>query len=380
MFIHIDLDAFFISAAATIDKSLIGKKAAVASGSKFDIFGDYHEYGIILSATYEARAIGINCTMHSSLAKKLCPDLIIVPTDFELYHKLSNSLYNLLLNYTDEIEKYSIDEYFIDLTGTKYDINPLEFANKLKFEINNKLNLPCSIGIAPNKLLAKLATNLAKPSKIYQIKSPQEIENLQISKLPGVGKSLYKSLQKYGVATIKDALNAKHIFDKLGKYAINLYSSLNLSHQDKIIKNQPRKSLAIARSFAPIKNRDSINKRLMILCRHLYFEVALLALIPSRIELKLRYKEQEQISISTTINANFTHKFLEQITKELFINLDKFKDYEINYLSLCAAGFDKQQQRSLFDTQSPKNSKISTAIMQIQKKYGVNAIKSLSEF
>lgn len=318
--------------------------------------------------------------MHSSLAKKLCPDLIIVPTDFELYHKLSNSLYNLLLNYTDEIEKYSIDEYFIDLAGTKYDINPLEFANKLKFEINNKLNLPCSIGIAPNKLLAKLATNLAKPSKIYQINSPQEIENLQISKLPGVGKSLYKSLQKYGVATIKDALNAKHIFDKLGKYAINLYSSLNLSHQDKIIKNQPRKSLAIARSFAPIKNRDSINKRLMILCRHLYFEVASLALIPSKIELKLRYKEQEQISISTTINANFTRKFLEQITKELFINLDKFKDYEINYLSLCAAGFDKQQQRSLFDTQSPKNSKISTAIMQIQKKYGVDSIKSLSEF
>ncbi|MBR2222407.1 MAG: hypothetical protein IJ972_05375, partial [Campylobacter sp.] len=167
---------------------------------------------------------------------------------------------------------------------------------------------------------------------------------------------------------------------KLGKYAINLYSSLNLSHQDKIIKNQPRKSLAIARSFAPIKNRDNINKRLMILCRHLYFEVASLALIPSRIELKLRYKGQEQISISTTINANFTHKFLEQITKELFINLDKFKEYEINYLSLCAAGFDKQQQRSLFDTQSPKNSKISTAIMQIQKKYGVDAIKSLSEF
>ena len=68
MFIHIDLDAFFISAAATIDKSLIGKKAAVASGSKFDIFGDYHEYGIILSATYEARAIGINCAMHERSA------------------------------------------------------------------------------------------------------------------------------------------------------------------------------------------------------------------------------------------------------------------------------------------------------------------------
>ena len=380
MFIHIDLDAFFISAAATIDKSLIGKKAAVASGNKFDIFGDYHECGIILSATYEARAMGISCAMHSSLAKKLCPEIIIVPTDFALYHKLSNSLYNLLLNYTNEIEKYSIDEYFIDLTGTRFNSNPLEFANKLKFEINNKLNLPCSIGIAPNKLLAKLATDIAKPSKIYQITSPKEVENLQICKLPGVGKSLHKSLQKYGITTIKDAINAKHIFDKLGKNAINLYKSLNLLNQDKIIKNQPRKSLAIARSFTPIKNRDDINKRLMTLCRHLYFEVASLALTPSKIELKLRYKGQTQVSISTTININFTHKFLEKITKELFVNLDKFKEYEIDYLSLCAAGFDKTQQLSLFDNQSPKNSKISNAIIQIQKKYGIDAIKSLSEF
>lgn len=318
--------------------------------------------------------------MHSSLAKKLCHEIIIVPTDFALYHKLSNSLYNLLLNYTNEIEKYSIDEYFIDLTGTRFNSNPLEFANKLKFEINNKLNLPCSIGIAPNKLLAKLATDIAKPSKIYQITSPKEIENLQICKLPGVGKSLHKSLQKYGVTTIKDALNAKHIFDKLGKNAINLYKSLNLLNQDKIIKNQPRKSLAIARSFTPIKNRDDINKRLMTLCRHLYFEVASLALTPSKIELKLRYKGQTQVSISTTININFTHKFLEKITKELFVNLDKFKEYEIDYLSLCAAGFDKTQQLLLFDNQSPKNSKISNAIIQIQKKYGIDAIKSLSEF
>lgn len=380
MFVHIDLDAFFISAAASLDRNLIGKKAAVASGNKFDIFGDYHQSGIILSATYEARAMGVKCAMHSSLAKTLCPELIIVPTDFKLYHRLSNSLYNLLLEYTDEIEKYSIDEYFIDLNGTKFNSDPIKFANILKIQINNKLNLPCSIGIAPNKLLAKLATNLAKPSKIYQIQNPKEIENLQISKLPGVGKSLYKSLQKYEITTIKDALNAKHIFDKLGKYAINLYSSLNLSHQDKIIKNQPRKSLAIARSFAPIKNRNELHKRVMILCRHLYFEVASLALNPTKFELKLRYKGQEQISISTTIDSKFTHKLLEESAKELFENLDKFKEYEINYLSLCAAGFDKQQQRSLFDTQSPKNSKISNAIIQIQKKYGIDAIKSLSEF
>ena len=129
--------------------------------------------------------------MHANLAKKICPELILIPTDFNLYHNLSNQLYKLLLNYTDEIERYSIDECFVDLSGTKFDNNPLEFAKKLKFEINNILNLPCSIGIAPNKLLAK-------PSKIYQINSAYEVENLAISMLPGVGKSLYKNLSKYG--------------------------------------------------------------------------------------------------------------------------------------------------------------------------------------
>ena len=99
-------------------KNLIGKKAAVASGSKF---GDYQDIGVILSASYEARSIGIRCAMHANLAKKICPELILIPTDFNLYHNLSNQLYKLLLNYTDEIERYSIDEYFVDLSGTKFD-------------------------------------------------------------------------------------------------------------------------------------------------------------------------------------------------------------------------------------------------------------------
>ena len=101
MFIHIDLDAFFSSAASTTDKSLIGKKAAVASESKFDIFGDYQDIGIILSASYEVRSVGIRCAMHANLAKKICPELILIPTDFNLYHNLSNQLpqSNLLLSH-----------------------------------------------------------------------------------------------------------------------------------------------------------------------------------------------------------------------------------------------------------------------------------------
>ena len=169
-------------------------------------------------------------------------------------------------------------------------------------------------------------------------------------------------------------------FDNLDKNALNLYNYLTLKYKDKIIKNQPKKSIAIARSFSPIKNRDEIDKRVMILCRHLYFSVASQAMSPSKFELKISHKGQEPSSASVGINENFTHKLLEQKVREMLVNLDKFKEYEINYLSLCAAGFDKQKEITLFDNQNPKNSKISSAIIEIQKKYGIDAIKTLSEF
>ncbi|ANE35557.1 DNA polymerase IV [Campylobacter iguaniorum] len=379
MFLHIDLDCFFVSAARVKDPSLNGKVVAVAGGNKTDIFGDFIESGVIVSASYEARAQGIVYTTHSNLAKKICPEIIILPTDFELYKELSNKLFTLLLNFTNEIEKYSIDEYFVDLAGTKFDSNPLEFAKFLKEKIQNELGLPCSIGLSKTKFIAKFATNLAKPNGIRLISSPDEIGEFEIGKFPGVGKSASKFLNSRGITHIKDVLNAKSVFDKLGKNGITLYKRICALDSDKIEKQRQRKSLAMARTFAPIYDRSIIEKRLLVLCRYVSFDVYTLGLNPSKFELKIRYKDRQSISASITLHEIFTQKLLEKTIKELFFTHDKFSDFAITYLSVAVGGLDTKESKSLFDYLPNKNKTIDNALTKIRLKYGVDAIKSGGE-
>ena len=142
MFLHIDLDAFFINAARTKEPSLRGVSAAVISGNCVDIFGDFLPPGMVLSASYEARAKGIKCTMQAATAQKIDPQIKLVSTDFALYKKLSKEVFNVLYDYTNEIEKYSIDEYFLDLRGTSWDNEPSALASIIKNRIVSELALP----------------------------------------------------------------------------------------------------------------------------------------------------------------------------------------------------------------------------------------------
>ncbi|OCR96517.1 DNA polymerase IV [Campylobacter fetus subsp. testudinum] len=379
MFLHIDLDCFFVSASRVADPDLNGKVVAVAGGNKTDIFGDFIESGVIVSASYEARKLGIGCTMHSSIARKIYPNIIILPTNFNLYKTLSNNLFKLLLDYTDEIEKYSIDEFFLNLKGTKFENDPLNFAKTLQNRIKNELKLPSSIGISENKFIAKFATNLAKPSKIKVINDISEIQNYEIKMFPGVGKSAENFLKSHGVVYIKDAFNAQKIFEKLGKNGLVLYSRICGKSRDQIHKNRPRKSLCIARTFKEISDRKVIEKRLMVLCRYVSFEVFMLGLNPTKFELKIKYKNNQSINASVTKHSIFTQKLLETSIKELFLKYDKMSDFAITYLSVGVGGLNQKTQMSLFDIQDKKDKTISDTLAKIRLKYGVNVIKSGGE-
>ena len=118
--------------------------------------------GVILSASYEARKFGVKSAMPVKTALELCPDLTLVPSNHRFYSELSNSLYKFLYTFTPSIERFSIDEFFLDLKGTKFDENPFEFAKFLQSEVLKRLNLPCSIGICKAKFIAKLATDFGK--------------------------------------------------------------------------------------------------------------------------------------------------------------------------------------------------------------------------
>ncbi len=153
---HIDMNSFYASVEMAYDPSLRGKPIAVAGNVK-------ERKGIIVTCSYEARARGVKTTMPVWRAKRLCPELIVVPPNFDRYRSSSKEMFSILREYTDLVEPVSIDEGYMDITDTPHRHRAYETAEDIQARLQKELLLPSSIGIAPNKFLAKMASDMKKP-------------------------------------------------------------------------------------------------------------------------------------------------------------------------------------------------------------------------
>jgi DNA polymerase-4 len=223
--LHLDMNSFFASVEQAHDLTLKGIPIAVAGNPKA-------RRGILVTCSYEARALGIYTTMTVGEAKRLCPDLVIVPPDFEKYRTASSAVFELLRTYTDLVEPVSIDEAYIDITAIGGLTKAVKIASDMQQRILQELDLPCSIGIAPNKFLAKTASDMKKPMGITILRK-REIESilwpLPVIEMHGIGKSTEKKLNALGIYTIGDLAKTDEIFVKssFGKHGTSLYNRAN---------------------------------------------------------------------------------------------------------------------------------------------------------
>ena len=211
---HIDLNAFFATAEVIKDPSLEGKPLIVAGNSR---------RGIVSTASYEARKYGIHSAMPTYQAQRLCPNVIIRGGDYELYHKLSNDFFNYVRKYTDIIEIASIDECYADMTECMKDIeDPVKFLKDLQNELYEKTKLKCSIGLAPNKFLAKMGSDYKKPMGVTIIRK-KDVQKIlwpiKIKDMYGIGKKTFPRLERLGIKTIGDLARtkSKEVKKMLGK-------------------------------------------------------------------------------------------------------------------------------------------------------------------
>lgn len=212
---HIDLNCFFASAEILRNSALQHQKVAVSGLSR---------RSVITTASYEARAYGVKSAMPLHEALRLCPDLVVVQGDHDWYKQVSKKFFNFLRRYSNMIEPASIDEGYMDVSEViKGYKRPLDLAWKIQSELLEELNLPCSIGVGPNKFLAKMASDMRKPLGIIVLRK-NEIANklwpLPMSSMPGVGKKTQARLEKMGIVTIGDIADPKHetnIIQVLGK-------------------------------------------------------------------------------------------------------------------------------------------------------------------
>lgn len=384
MILHLDLDCFFVAAARLANPLLKGKPVAVIGGNSSVIFGEEDRLGtVILSASYEARKYGVKSAMILKKAKVLCPNLVLAKSDMKFYKALSKKLYDLLYNYTPDIEKYSIDEYFVNLEGISAKDDPIKFAKELQSEILNKLGLPCSIGLSEGKFIAKFTTDQVKPFGVGLTRvdeAKEKFKGIDIGKFPGVGKSVLKTLNKNGLFTIDQVWDAKFVFEKLGKNGVKLYENITGQANNELETHSKRKSFSLGRTFDALQDRDEVKRRILILCRHLSYEVFKFGQNPTKFELKIRYHDRQTFSQSVTIKVNFSEHLLDKTMIELFDRCDRLKNFSIMYVSVGTGGFVDERciQKDLFNSDE-KDKKIFLSLQKIRDKYGIDSVLSAAE-
>lgn len=207
--LHIDMDAFFISVEQRDNPALVGKPAAVCGSLS---------RSVVTSATYEARPFGIRAGMSTQEAKRRCPQLILVEGDHSKYTETSARIFSMLKEFTPLVEVASIDEAYLDITQSLLLFqSPFHIAKSIKDRIRQSEKLTCSIGVAPNKLLAKLGSGLKKPDGLVVIRKDdinEVLEDLPVSKLYGIGPKLAEALNSIGI----------FVCGQLGKFPVDVLS------------------------------------------------------------------------------------------------------------------------------------------------------------
>ncbi|WP_292484580.1 DNA polymerase IV [Methanohalobium sp.] len=221
---HIDMDSFYSSVEVRENPELQGFPVIVGSDPK-----NGTGRGVVSTCSYEARKYGIGSAMPVSKAYRLCPHAVFLPVNMELYKQVSSRVMNIIKKFSDKFEQVSVDEAYLEIGKTvgNYD-EASRYAQRIKDEIYNYEKLTCSIGIAPNKTIAKIASDYNKPDGLTAIK-PEEVENflspLPVSKIPGVGKKTNEALDNLGMKTIRDLKNfdVQVLIGKFGKSGLRIY-------------------------------------------------------------------------------------------------------------------------------------------------------------
>ncbi len=421
MFIHIDIDSFFASAERSVDSSLKNIPMAVGSRSNLEIFNkkrtnirlmnnnsgafvtpvfysdkkkSFDSYfvdkiegrekvrGIITTSSYEARAYGIKTAMPIAQALQLCPQIVIVPSNYPLYHKLSHQIHTFMEEHIPKVEQYSIDEFFGDVSGWIKDEEIYDFAKALQEKILKQFDIPVSIGISKAKWIAKLATESAKPYGVYEVKDIDAyIQDIPIKEFPGIGKGFQERLGRYYIATLGEVKQKKVLFYSWKKPGIQLYHRITGTDNEGIEEKGDRKSIGISRTFDPIYKADEVRRRIVIMARNIAYLVMNIEFNPTTYYLKINYEYGVKVKKSETTNRLFSEHLFKQILLHMYDEIVIPAKGAVK-LTLNVSNFTSQQQKtlSLLDLDEDMNEKqLSKEIHILRGKYGLDIIKNGGE-
>ena len=368
--LHMDLDSFFVSVERLKDPSLLGKPVIV---------GGVGARGVVSSCSYEARKYGVHSAMPGAKAHKLCPHGIFLPGDSSSYSKYSRMVTQVIADSAPLFEKASIDEFYVDLTGMDKYFGSYKWSTELRQKIIKETGLPISFGLSVNKMLAKMATNDAKPNGQLMIERGKEQECLDpkpVSKIPHVGEKLCESLNRMNIHSIYDLrqMPVENLINIYGKTGTMLWNRARGISNSPVANYREEKSISVERTFdIDTMDIDFLQSALFVLTEKLSYDLRKLNRLTSCITVKVRYDDFSTTSRQHTVDYSLSSKYLIEMSAALFKSL-----YDTSRpVRLIGVRFSQlihsNTQFQLFDDKEEENN-LYKAIDTVKNKYGTNKL------
>jgi DNA polymerase-4 len=384
MILHIDMDAFYASVEQLDNPWLRGKCVLVGGTSN---------RGVVMASSYEARKFGVRSATPIFKAREMCPQGIFIPPRMKRYQEVSKKIMTVLREFTPAVEVVSIDEAYLDISGSKrLHGDPEKVAMAIKKEIKETLQLTCSVGVAPGKFLAKVASDLDKPDGLIII-WPNDVQRfiaaLPIQKVPGVGKKTFQQVESMGIKTLGDIKRfpEKLLLERLGKFGTRLIELSSGMDHSEVTPDAPNKSVSSERTLAEdTRDKKLLNTYLLKQAEEVARQLRKANVQAKTITLKLKHADFKQVTRSKTVasptqSSKTIYRHAAQLLEEYRLVR------KVRLVGVGTSGFKSSGiavQLDLFDRRNESDSswtKVDRTLETITQKFGKDAIKraSLSE-
>lgn len=368
---HFDLDSFFVSVEILKDPSLKGKPVIVGGSA---------ERGVVSTCSYEARQFGVKSAMPMKTALQRCPQAIVLRGSYADYADYSERVTRIIAEKAPLFEKASIDEFYIDLTGMDVYDDPFAWTIQLRETIQQTTGLPISFGLAGNKMVAKIATDLAKPNGYIRVPPGREKEflaPLPVGRISGVGEHTLQVLASMGIHTIRELSAASPVLlaHRLGKLGQSLYEKSQGIHYGEVHPFHEAKSVSAENTFDEnISDAEALHSELVRLTEKVAFALRKDARFAGCIAVKIRYPDFEtrtrQMSITPSCHDDDFIPAAVQLLQHLYV-----PGTPVRLLGVRLSDFSQSvTQASLFSDARRKN-QLYQAIDEVKNKFGKTALQ-----
>ncbi len=386
--LHVDVNNAFLSWTA-VEKLKNGEQIDIRAIPAVIGGDESQRHGIVLAKSMPAKKVGIKTGEPLYQARKKCSNLQIFSSDFSVYKKYSDALYAILLEYTNIIERFSIDECFLDVTNfLQGKESALEIAKEINIRVEKELGFTVNVGVAHNKLLAKMASDFEKPNKVhtlYEEEIQTKMWTLPISELFMVGRKTVPKLQNLGIKTIGDLAktDVKVLIKKFGKHGRIMWEYANgIDNSEVVYKYEKPKGIGNSITLPrDIYNINELNEILLALSEQVAFRLRKYMLKSNIVNVQIRTNKFENFSHQKKLDipTNST-KTIYNTARELLNELHKQRAVRLIGLRVAGLVEENEMQLSLFSEEgSKKQEKLDKTLDSIKNKYGYDVITRAGE-